>query len=173
MRAPSVLLRVARVARAALLLAPCALATGAGAGCAPVQNAAEGTGRLVKEGYEQVAEATSDSAINFAVKAALIDDPTIRSGDIQVSTHQGVVTLFGAQPTEAGVHRAEQIAWSAKGVRQVRNLLTVGAGAGAGQPGAAPPPPPPGAPPPPGEPPPPPGAAPPPAVTPPAPPPGG
>ena len=164
-----------RVARAALLLAPCALAAGAAAGCTPVQNAAEGTRRLVKEGYEQVAEATNDSAINFAVKTALLDDPTIRSGDIRVSTQQSVVTLIGTQPTEAGVHRAEQIARSAKGVRQVKNLLTVSASAGAeaGQPRALPPPPPPGASPPPGEPPPPPGAAPPPASAPPAPPPGG
>ncbi|MCC6552900.1 MAG: BON domain-containing protein, partial [Polyangiaceae bacterium] len=107
----------------------CALAAVVGslsAGCGPVQNAAEGTGRLVKEGYEQVAEATSDGSIDFAIKTALIDDPTIRSRDIHVSTKDGVVTLTGSQPTEAAVHRAEQIAWSAQGVRQVRNQLVVG-----------------------------------------------
>jgi hyperosmotically inducible protein len=106
------------------------------AACAPVQNAAEGTGRLVKEGYEQVAEATSDSSIDFAIKTALLDDDTIKSGDIHVNTKEGVVTLTGTQPSEAAARRAEQIAWSAKGVRQVHNQLTVQP-----PPGAPPPPP--------------------------------
>ncbi len=92
------------------------------AGCAAAENAAEGTKSLATEAGQGV----TDGSITFAVKAALIEDDTVESRQVNVDTRDGVVTLRGTQPTEQAKARAERIAGKARGVRRVVNELTVG-----------------------------------------------
>jgi hypothetical protein len=113
------------------------------AGCAAAENTAAGARSVAKETFEGAAEVSTDASITFAINAALLDDDTIRSRDIRVSTRHGVVTLTGVQPTVEARGRADAIARRVRGVLAVDDRITV--------PGAPPLAPPPGAPaPPPG-----------------------
>ena len=67
-------------------------------------------------------EALSDAAITAAVKTDLLRDPTVRGLKIDVDTEGGVVTLQG-EATAGERTRAEQLARSVKGVKDVQNRL--------------------------------------------------
>jgi osmotically-inducible protein OsmY len=69
--------------------------------------------------------AMSDTAITASVKTDLIKDPDLSVLKIDVDTKDGVVTLNGLAGNEAAKQRAEKMAASVKGVKEVRNFLTV------------------------------------------------
>lgn len=70
-------------------------------------------------------EADSDAEITDAVRLVLEKDPFVNAGQVQVGTHQAVVTLRGAVPTESEREMAEFDAWYVFGVDRVVNELLV------------------------------------------------
>jgi len=78
-------------------------------GCAstPTQ---EGTGEYV-----------DDSVITTKVKAAIFNEPTLKSAEINVETFKGVVQLSGFVKYQADMDKAVEITRSVKGVKSVKN----------------------------------------------------
>ncbi|OAI15609.1 transporter [Methylomonas lenta] len=71
--------------------------------------------------HEGTGEYVDDSVITTKVKAALFDEPNLRSGQINVETFKGVVQLSGFVSTQADINRAVQVTRSVKGVESVKN----------------------------------------------------
>ena len=74
---------------------------------------------------EKTREALADTAITASVKTGFLKDPDLSVLKIDVDTRDGVVVLNGLADNEAARGRAEKIAGGVKGVREVRNHLTV------------------------------------------------
>lgn len=69
--------------------------------------------------------AVSDTGITAAIKTGYLVDPDLSVLKIDVDTKDGVVTLNGLAPSDEARKRAERIAAASKGVKQVRNFLTL------------------------------------------------
>lgn len=69
--------------------------------------------------------ALGDGAITASIKMDFLKDPDLSVLKIDVDTRDGVVTLNGLAGNEAARGRAEKLASAIKGVREVRNNLTV------------------------------------------------
>jgi len=67
----------------------------------------------------------SDAAITASIKTDYLKDPDLSVLKIDVDTKDGVVVLNGMAGTADGKTRAEKIASAIKGVKEVRNHLTV------------------------------------------------
>ncbi|WEX74353.1 BON domain-containing protein [Sinorhizobium numidicum] len=72
----------------------------------------------------------SDQRIREDVSDWLTDDPHIDASDIEVTVESGEVTLSGTVMSRPVKHRAEDIAESVSGVRQVQNNLRIQSKAG-------------------------------------------
>ena len=83
------------------------LATLVGCGSTPTR---EGTGEYV-----------DDSVITTKVKAAIFNEPTLKSSEINVETFKGVVQLSGFVNSHGDMDRAVEVARSVKGVQSVKN----------------------------------------------------
>jgi len=91
------------------------------------------TAEVKQAGSEAKAEAKStdtkrslsDAAITASIKTDYLKDPDLSVLKIDVDTKDGVVVLNGMAGTAEGKQRAEKIAGAIKGVKQVRNHLTV------------------------------------------------
>ncbi len=77
-------------------------------------------------GERTVGSWVDDVYISSKVKSKLIAEAGIRSGDIDVSSSQGVVTLIGRVSSQEIKTNANRIASGTKGVTGVNNELTVG-----------------------------------------------
>ncbi len=88
-----------------------ALALMTAAGCASTQKQ-EGTGEYV-----------DDSVITTKVKAELLNEPNLSSGQINVETFKGVVQLSGFVSSQADINRAVEIARGVGGVKSVKNAM--------------------------------------------------
>lgn len=66
-----------------------------------------------------------DTVMTSKVKAALIDDAEVKSGQINVETRNGVTQLAGFVTNEAMRERAGQVAANVSGVKQIENVLLV------------------------------------------------
>lgn len=82
-------------------------------GCAstPTQ---EGTGEYI-----------DDSVITTKVKAAIFNEASLKSTEINVETFKGTVQLSGFVSSQADVNKAAEIASSIKGVKSVKNDMQV------------------------------------------------
>ena len=69
--------------------------------------------------------AVNDAAITTAVKAGFLKDPGLSVLKIDVDTNDGVVVLNGVADDAGAKDRAAQIAGGVRGVREVRNHLSV------------------------------------------------
>jgi len=67
----------------------------------------------------------AETAITASIKTDYLKDPDLSVLKIDVDTKDGVVTLNGLAGTEEGRKRAGQLAGAIKGVKEVRNHLTV------------------------------------------------
>jgi osmotically-inducible protein OsmY len=67
----------------------------------------------------------SDAAITASIKTDYLKDPDLSVLKIDVDTKDGVVVLNGMAETAEGKARAEKIASAIKGVKEVRNHLSV------------------------------------------------
>ena len=81
-----------------------------------------------KEAASKTAAALDDGAVTAKVKAAIFAEPGLKSLQIEVETHDAVVTLTGSVDTADMRERAVKIAGSLDGVRQVVDKLVVKAG---------------------------------------------
>jgi len=66
-----------------------------------------------------------DAWITAKAKIDLMTTDGLRTGDLNVDTVDGVVTLHGHVPSTMQKERAESVAKSVKGVKSVKNLLQV------------------------------------------------
>jgi len=78
-------------------------------GCASTQKQ-EGTGEYV-----------DDSVITTKVKAAILNEPTLSSAEINVETFKGKVQLSGFVNSSADITKAVEVARGVKGVNSVKN----------------------------------------------------
>lgn len=78
-------------------------------GCASTSQQ-EGTGEYV-----------DDAVITAKVKAAIFNEPTLKSIEINVETFKGVVQLSGFVNSQADIDKAVSLARSVKGVTGVKN----------------------------------------------------
>ena len=70
-------------------------------------------------------EAVDDTLLANKVKMALYADKQVRGRQITVEAAQGVIQLSGLAASTTEAQRAVQIAQGIKGVKEVRNRLTV------------------------------------------------
>lgn len=77
-------------------------------------------------GERTVGSWIDDVTISSKVKSKLIASSEIKSGDIDVSSSQGVVTLIGRVNSKVMKSDAERIARGTQGVKDVVNELNVG-----------------------------------------------
>ena len=74
---------------------------------------------------ESTGEYFDDSAITTKVKAAILQEPTLKSSEINVETFKGVVQLSGFVNSPQVVSRAVEVARGVNGVKSVTNNLIV------------------------------------------------
>lgn len=70
---------------------------------------------------ESTGEYVDDTVITTKVKAAILDEPTLKVFQINVETFKGVVQLSGFVSTQAAVNKASDVARVVKGVKSVKN----------------------------------------------------
>jgi len=70
---------------------------------------------------EGTGEYVDDSVITTKVKAAVLNEPTLKSAEINVETFKGVVQLSGFVSSQAAANKAVEVARSVSGVKSVRN----------------------------------------------------
>lgn len=97
--------------RTSVLLAAIALTTLAG--CASTQR------------HESTGQYIDDTAITTSVKAAIFNEPTLKSAEINVETFKGRVQLSGFVSGRPSIDRAVQVAQGVKGVTSVANDMKV------------------------------------------------
>jgi osmotically-inducible protein OsmY len=83
------------------------------AGCASTQKQ-ESTGQYM-----------DDTAITTKVKAAIFNEPTLKSAEINVETFKGRVQLSGFVSSRANIERAIVVAQGVSGVTSVANDMRV------------------------------------------------
>ncbi|QIL83516.1 BON domain-containing protein [Diaphorobacter sp. HDW4A] len=83
------------------------------------------TGCSVARDQQTVGSYVDDAGITTAVKAKFAEDKTVAATSISVETLNGTVQLSGFAKSQAEKDRAESIARSSKGVREVRNSIVV------------------------------------------------
>jgi len=82
-------------------------------GCASTSKQ-EGTGEYV-----------DDSVITTKVKAAIFNEPSLKSAEINVETFKGEVQLSGFVSSRAAESKAVEVTRSVKGVKSVKNDMRV------------------------------------------------
>ena len=74
---------------------------------------------------ESTGEFVDDAAITAKVKAAILDQPTLKVLHIHVETFKGAVRLSGTAASQSAVDKAVEVARSVDGVTSVENELQV------------------------------------------------
>ena len=82
-------------------------------GCASTSKQ-EGTGEYV-----------DDAVITTKVKAAIFNEPSLKSTEINVETYKGAVQLSGFVSSQTDINKAVDVARSVKGVVSVKNNMHV------------------------------------------------
>jgi osmotically-inducible protein OsmY len=70
-------------------------------------------------------EYIDDTVLTTKVKAAVFNEPTLKSAEINVETFKGVVQLSGFVNSQADINKAVQIAREIEGVKSVKNDMRV------------------------------------------------
>jgi osmotically-inducible protein OsmY len=70
---------------------------------------------------EATGEYVDDSVITTKVKAAILNEPSLSSAEINVETFKGVVQLSGFVNSRADINKAAVVARSVGGVKSVKN----------------------------------------------------
>jgi osmotically-inducible protein OsmY len=70
-------------------------------------------------------EYVDDTVITTKVKAAIFDEPGLKTFQINVKTFKDEVHLSGIVDSQANVNKAGEVARNVKGVRSVKNDLIV------------------------------------------------
>ncbi len=72
---------------------------------------------------ESTGQYIDDSAITTKVKAAIFNEPTLKSAEINVETFKRQVQLSGFVSSRASISKASEVARSVNGVTSVKNDL--------------------------------------------------
>jgi osmotically-inducible protein OsmY len=72
---------------------------------------------------EGTGEYLDDSVITAKVKAAIFNEPTLKSAEINVKTFKGVVQLSGLVSSKSAMSKAVEVARGVKGVQSVKNHM--------------------------------------------------
>ncbi len=75
--------------------------------------------------HESAGEYIDNSVITAKVKAAILNDPSLKYFQISVKTYKDVVQLSGFVDSAQSAHRAGEVASGVQGVSSVRNDLIV------------------------------------------------
>jgi len=70
---------------------------------------------------ESPGEYVDDAVITAKVKSAILEEPTLKSAEINVETFKGIVQLSGFVRSRADINRAAELAKGVKGVKSVKN----------------------------------------------------
>lgn len=89
------------------------------------QSTANSAGQKIDSSMNKVGNFMDDSAITAKVKAALVDNESIKSTDISVKTEKAVVTLSGFVESQAQAEAAVNAAKKVEGVSSVSDKLHV------------------------------------------------
>ena len=71
--------------------------------------------------HEGTGEYVEDTVITTKVKAAILNEPTLKSAEINVETFKGSVQLSGFVTSHAEMNKAVEVVRSVKGVQSVKN----------------------------------------------------
>lgn len=66
-----------------------------------------------------------DTVLTTKVKAAIFNEPTLKSAEINVETFKGAVQLSGFVSSKANINRAVEVAQSVQGVKKVQNDMRI------------------------------------------------
>ena len=72
---------------------------------------------------EGTGEYFDDTAITTKVKAAVLEEPSLKSAEINVETFKGVVQLSGFVSSQANINKAVEVARAVPGVKSVKNAM--------------------------------------------------
>lgn len=72
---------------------------------------------------ESTGEYIDDGVITTKVKAAIFDESTLKTTEINVKTDRGVVVLSGVVSSSSEISKATEVARGVKGVKSVKNEL--------------------------------------------------
>jgi len=86
---------------------------------------ADSAGSKIDSSMKKVDGFMDDSGITAKAKAALVDDDAIKSTDISVKTHNGVVTLSGFVTSQEQAEKAVAVVQKIEGVKSVSDKLHV------------------------------------------------
>jgi osmotically-inducible protein OsmY len=75
--------------------------------------------------HQRAGEYVDDSVLTAKVKAALFNEPNLKSAEINVETFKGVVQLSGFVGSWSAKRRAADVARHVEGVRSVKNDMRV------------------------------------------------
>jgi osmotically-inducible protein OsmY len=75
--------------------------------------------------HEGTGEYIDDTVITTKVKAAVLNEPTLKSSEVNVETYKGIVQLSGFVSDAGDVPKAAEVARNVKGVKSVKNDLRV------------------------------------------------
>jgi osmotically-inducible protein OsmY len=70
---------------------------------------------------EGTGEYLDDTVITAKVKAAVFQEPSLKSAEINVETFKGVVQLSGFVNSQADINKAVEVARGVTGVKSVKN----------------------------------------------------
>ena len=70
---------------------------------------------------EGTGEYIDDTAITSKVKAAILNEPTLKVAEINVETFKGIVKLSGFVNSQPDINKAVDVARGVKGVKSVKN----------------------------------------------------
>ncbi|MGC1816407.1 MAG: BON domain-containing protein [Casimicrobiaceae bacterium] len=71
--------------------------------------------------HEGTGEYVDDTVLTTKVKAAIFNEPTLKSAEINVETFKGVVQLSGFVNSQADIGKAVEVARGVAGVKSVKN----------------------------------------------------
>ena len=72
---------------------------------------------------EGTGEYLDDTVITTKVKAAVFQEPSLKSAEINVETFKGIVQLSGFVNSQADINKAVEVARSVSGVKSVKNSM--------------------------------------------------
>ncbi|HTH94902.1 MAG TPA: BON domain-containing protein [Rhodocyclaceae bacterium] len=70
-------------------------------------------------------EYVDDSVLTTKVKAAVFNEPSLKSAEINVETFKGVVQLSGFVTSQTNINKAVELARGVPGVKSVKNDMHV------------------------------------------------
>ncbi len=75
--------------------------------------------------HQATGEYIDDSVITTKVKAAVLNEPSLKSAEVNVETFKGVVQLSGFVSSEADITKATEVANNVAGVKSIKNDMRI------------------------------------------------